>query len=232
MITIRPHDTRGKAELGWLDSRHTFSFGGYRDPAYMGFQDLRVINEDRIVPGAGFPLHGHSDMEIISYVLEGALEHKDSMGTSSVIRPGEVQRMSAGTGIRHSEYNHSQSEPAHFLQIWVLPDRDGLDPGYEQRAFPDDEKRNRLRLVASRDGRDGSVTVHQDLDLYAAILGEGKSVAFEFRPGRHGWLQVARGLVRLDGELLRAGDGAAISDVARIALTGETESEILLFDLA
>ena len=232
MITIRPRDQRGRAQAGWLDSHHSFSFGHYYDPAHMGFRALRVINEDRVIPGAGFPTHGHQDMEIISYVLDGALAHKDSTGTAAVIRPGEVQRMSAGTGIRHSEFNASQQDPVHFLQIWIVPERAGLAPGYEQRAFGDAEKRGRLRLVASRDGREGSVTVHQDVDLYAALLGAGERVGFELRPGRHAWLQVARGQLRLNGDLLKAGDGAAIADVAQLELTGETDAEVLLFDLA
>lgn len=232
MIRIYPRDTRGRTTIGWLDSRHSFSFGDYHDPRNMGFRGLRVINEDRVIPGAGFPPHGHRDMEIISYVLEGALEHKDSTGTSSVIRPGEVQRMSAGTGIRHSEYNHSKTDPVHFLQIWLLPDRDGLPPGYEQRDFSAAGKNGELRLVASRDGREGSVTVHSDADLYAAKLGDGQSLSFDLRPGRHAWLQIARGQILLDGEPLKEGDGAAVSDESRIAITGEAESEILLFDLA
>jgi redox-sensitive bicupin YhaK (pirin superfamily) len=232
MITIRPRDTRGTASAGWLDSKHTFSFGHYHDPAQMGFRALRVINEDRVIPGAGFPTHGHQDMEIISYVLEGALAHKDSTGTAAEIRPGEVQRMSAGTGIRHSEFNASTRDPVHFLQIWILPERAGIAPGYEQRAYSDAEKRGTLRLVASRDGRDGSVTVHQDVDLYATLLGPGEQVAFDLRPGRHAWLQVARGQVRLDGELLKEGDGAAITELPKLTLAGETETEVLLFDLA
>ena len=177
MITIRARDERGTAKIGWLDSKHTFSFGHYHDPAQMGFRALRVINEDRVIPGAGFPTHGHRDMEIISYVLDGALAHKDSTGTAEMIRPGEVQRMTAGTGVRHSEFNASDKEPVHFLQIWILPETEGLAPGYEQRAFSDAEKRGRLRLVASRDGRDGSVTVHQDVDLYATLLAPGETVA-------------------------------------------------------
>ena len=232
MITIRPRDQRGTAKIGWLDSKHTFSFGHYHDPAQMGFRALRVINEDRVIPGAGFPTHGHRDMEIISYVLDGALAHKDSTGTAEVIRPGEVQRMTAGTGVRHSEFNASDKEPVHFLQIWILPETEGLQPGYEQRAFSDAEKRGRLRLVASRDGRDGSVTVHQDVDLYATLLGADEKVAFDLKPGRHAWVQVARGQVKLDGELLKEGDGAAIEEVARIELEGATDAEVLLFDLA
>jgi len=232
MMMLRPREERGHAALGWLDSWHSFSFGQYLDPSHMGFRALRVINEDRIIPGAGFPTHGHSDMEIISYVLEGALAHKDTMGTSSVIRPGEVQRMSAGTGIRHSEYNESASEPAHFLQIWIVPETTGIAPSYEQRTFTSEEKRGKWRLVASRDGRDGSVTVHQDADIYATLLVEGESRAFDLRPDRHGWIQVARGQVQIDGESLKEGDGAAFEGGARIVLAAEADSEILLFDLA
>ena len=232
MITIRPRDQRGTAKIGWLDSKHSFSFGHYHDPAQMGFRALRVINEDRVIPGAGFPTHGHRDMEIISYVLDGALAHKDSTGTEAVIRPGEVQRMTAGTGVRHSEFNASDKEPVHFLQIWVLPEEEGLAPGYEQRAFADAEKRGKLRLVASRDGRDGSVTVHQDVDLYATLLGADDKVSYDLKPGRHAWVQVARGQVRLNGELLKEGDGAAIVQVETIALEGATDAEVLLFDLA
>jgi redox-sensitive bicupin YhaK (pirin superfamily) len=232
MITIRPRDQRGTAKIGWLDSKHTFSFGHYHDPAQMGFRALRVINEDRVIPGAGFPTHGHRDMEIISYVLDGALAHKDSTGTEAVIRPGEVQRMTAGTGVRHSEFNASDKEPVHFLQIWILPDEEGLAPGYEQRAFADAEKRGKLRLVASRDGRNSSVTVHQDVDLYATLLGADDKVSYDLKPGRHAWVQVARGQVRLNGELLKEGDGAAIVQVETIALEGATDAEVLLFDLA
>jgi redox-sensitive bicupin YhaK (pirin superfamily) len=232
MMMLRPREERGHAALGWLDSRHSFSFGQYLDPSHMGFRALRVINEDRIIPGAGFPTHGHSDMEIISYVLEGALAHKDTMGTSSVIRPGDVQRMSAGTGIRHSEYNESASEPAHFLQIWIVPETTGITPSYEQRTFTSEEKRGKWRLVASRDGRDGSVTVHQDADLYATLLVEGESLAFDLRPDRHGWIQIARGQVQIDGESLKEGDGAGFEGGARIVLAAEADSEILLFDLA
>jgi len=232
MITIRPRDQRGTAKIGWLDSKHTFSFGHYYDPAQMGFRALRVINEDRVIPGAGFPTHGHRDMEIISYVLEGALAHEDSSGTAATIRPGEVQRMTAGTGVRHSEFNASDNEPVHFLQIWILPEQEGLAPGYEQRAFSEEEKRGRLRLVASRDGRDGSVTVHQDVDLYATLLGAEEKVAYDLKPGRHAWVQVARGQATLNGELLKEGDGAAITKLDTIELEGATDSEVLLFDLA
>lgn len=236
MMTVRSGNARGAAKLDWLDSRHTFSFGHYFDPPHMGFGTLRVINEDRVRPGGGFPTHGHNDMEIISYVLEGALEHKDSLGTGSIIRPGDVQRMTAGTGIRHSEFNHSQTRPVHFLQIWIVPERMGLEPGYEQRTYPDADKRNRLRLIASRDGRDGSVTVHQDADVFASLLEAGARLAHPLRPGRGAWIQVARGAVRVDGVRLSAGDGAAVEEQLEIVIeaiedaAGET-AEILLFDL-
>jgi len=232
MITVRPAEQRGIANFGWLDSRHSFSFGHYYDPKHMGFGPLRVINEDRVRPGGGFDTHGHSDMEIISYVLEGALEHKDSIGTGSVIRPGDVQRMSAGSGIRHSEYNHSKSEPVHFLQIWLLPNQEGLSPSYEQRNFADSEKRGRLRLVASRDGRDGSVLIHQDADIYASILGAGEAVSHGLAAGRRGWIQVARGAVAVNGKSLQAGDGAAASELPTLEIIGASDgTEILLFDL-
>jgi quercetin 2,3-dioxygenase len=232
MMTIRHRDERGAAKMGWLNSQHSFSFGHYYDPEHMGFRALRVINEDRVIPGAGFPTHGHRDMEIISYVLNGALEHKDSTGTAAVIKPGEVQRMSAGTGVRHSEYNASKKDAVHFLQIWIIPEKEGIAPGYEQRAFSDAEKRGKLRLVASRDGREGSVTVHQDVDLYASLLSEGDKVAFDLKPGRNAWIQVARGQVKVNGELLKEGDGASFTAETKIALEGETDAELLLFDLA
>ena len=233
MITLRPALARGAANFGWLDSRHTFSFGEYYDPNHMGFADLRVINEDKVSPGQGFSTHGHRDMEIISYVLEGALEHKDSMGTGSVIRPGDVQRMSAGTGIMHSEYNASKTEPVHFLQIWILPKQKGIEPGYEQKTFTEDEKRGQLRLVGSRDGRDGSITIHQDVNLYAAALQEGNTVSHTFGSGRVAWLQVARGAVQLGDRTLTAGDGAAIAQETQITLQGASnDAEVLLFDLA
>jgi quercetin 2,3-dioxygenase len=233
MITLRPANARGTANFGWLDSRHTFSFGEYFDPAHMGFADLRVINEDKVAPGRGFATHGHKDMEIISYVLSGALEHKDSLGTGSVIRPGDVQRMSAGTGIQHSEYNASQTEPVHFLQIWILPEQKGIDPGYEQKAFTPEEKQGKLRLVGSRDGREGSITIHQNVDLYASTLASGESVSHTLAPGRVGWLQVAQGSVQLNDQMLVAGDGAAIEQASLITLQGTAPStEVLLFDLA
>ncbi len=232
MITVRRGAERGLAELGWLTSRHTFSFGSYHDPRHMGFRALRVINDDWIAPGAGFDPHGHRDMEIVTYVLEGALEHNDSLGTGSVIRPGEVQRMSAGTGITHSEYNHSPTEPVHLLQIWIVPETAGLPPGYEQRDFPAAERRGRLRLVASRDGRDGSLTIHQDAALYAAVLEAGEAVSHGAKPGRHVWLHVARGAVDLNGHALEEGDGAAASDETRLDIAAREDAEILLFDLA
>jgi redox-sensitive bicupin YhaK (pirin superfamily) len=230
MIARRPAEERGRARFGWLDSRHTFSFGQYHDDAHMGFGPLRVINEDRVAPGAGFDTHGHRDMEILSYVLEGALSHKDSIGTGSVIRPGEVQRMSAGTGIRHSEFNPSPQSPIHFLQIWILPEHTGLAPGYEQTAFPLDEK-GRLHLVASGDGRDGSLTVHQDVDLHAGRLTAGDTVEARLRDGRLGWLQVARGAVTLNGTHLATGDGAAIKDESDLVIRADSDAEILLFDM-
>ena len=231
MLAIRPADDRGLANLGWLNSRHTFSFGHYYDPQFMGFGPLRVINEDRVKPSQGFGTHGHSDMEIISYVLDGALEHKDSLGTGSIIRPGDVQRMTAGTGVRHSEYNASDSDPVHFLQIWIIPEKDGLEPSYEQKTYSDEEKRGRLRLVGSRDGRDGSVTIHQDVDLFASVLAPGDKVSYELGDDRNGWLQVARGSVRLDDNELSAGDGVALKGPRSLALEGVDDAEILLFDM-
>jgi hypothetical protein len=232
MITRRVAQERGRAAHGWLDSYHTFSFADYYDPRHTGFRTLRVINEDRVQPGKGFGTHPHRDMEIISYVLEGALEHKDSLGTGSVITPGEVQRMSAGTGVTHSEFNPSQAEPVHFLQIWILPERAGLPPGYEQRAFPAVEKRGKLRLVASRDGREGSVTVHQAVDLYASLLAPGEAVTHRLTPGRHAWVQVARGSLTLNDTVLAAGDGAAVSDETLLTITATDPAEVLLFDLS
>jgi quercetin 2,3-dioxygenase len=233
MLKIRPAQDRGIANLGWLDSRHSFSFGEYHDPNHMGFADLRVINEDRVAPGKGFGTHGHRDMEIVTYVLEGTLEHKDSIGTGSIIRPGDVQRMSAGTGIQHSEFNASTSEPVHLLQIWILPEEKGIEPGYEQKNFAVAEKQGKLRLVGSRDGRDGSITIHQNVDLYAAALLEGESVSYTFRPRRVGWLQVARGEVQLNDLSLSAGDGVAIIQESLVTLQGVAqEAEVLLFDMA
>jgi len=231
MLAIRPANERGHANFGWLNSRHTFSFGNYFDPDFMGFGPLRVINEDQVKPGQGFGTHGHSDMEIISYVLDGALEHKDSLGTGSIIRPGDVQRMTAGTGVRHSEFNASDTDPVHFLQIWILPEKDGLEPSYEQKAFSEDEKRGQLRLVGSRDGREGSVTIHQDVDLYATVLGTGDEVSYEIGEGRYGWVQVARGSARLDDRELAAGDGVALTGARSVKLAGINDAEILLFDM-
>ena len=231
-MQIRPSGERGHAVHGWLDSFHTFSFADYHDPAHMGFRALRVINEDRVAPGRGFGAHPHRDMEIITYVLDGALEHKDSMGTGSVIRPGDVQRMSAGTGVVHSEHNASSEVPVHFLQIWILPEKRNLAPSYEQRTFDAAERAGKLRVIASPDGRDGSVTVHQDVELHASLLGSGESTAFELREGRHAWVHVARGAVEVNGRRLEAGDAAAISEAGPIELRGAEDAELLLFDLA
>lgn len=230
-MDIRQAEDRGLANLGWLNSRHTFSFGHYYDPRFLGFGPLRVINEDRVKPGQGFDTHGHRDMEIISYVLDGALEHKDSMGNGSVIRPGDVQRMSAGTGVRHSEFNHSDDEPVHFLQIWIVPERDGLEPGYEEKTFSTEEKSGGLRLVGSRDGRDGSVTIHQDVDLYATLLSDGDAVSHEIADRRKGWVQVARGTVKVNDRQLYPGDGVAIDGESAIRITGTSDAEVLLFDM-
>ena len=231
MHAMRRAEERGHANHGWLNSYHTFSFGNYYDPRHMGFANLRVINDDTVSPGGGFATHGHRDMEIVSYVLEGALKHEDSMGNGSVIRPGDVQRLSAGTGVTHSEFNASDTDPVHFLQIWVLPERDGLEPGYEQKAFPDQEKRGRLRLVGSRDGREGSVTIHQDVDLYATLLGDGDSVGHQLAEGRKAWVQVVQGSAVLNDENLQAGDGVAIEGPADLTLTASSEANILLFDM-
>jgi redox-sensitive bicupin YhaK (pirin superfamily) len=232
MLTLRRAEERGRANFGWLDSRHSFSFGSYFDAKHMGFGPLRVINDDRVAGGGGFPPHPHADMEIISYVLEGALEHKDSLGTGSVIRPGDVQRMSAGAGIRHSEANASKTDPVHFLQIWIVPERKGLEPSYEQKAFTDADKRGRLRLVGSHDGREGSVTIHRDVDFYATVLGDGDAVTHELKSGRAAWVQVARGTATLNGEQLRPGDGVAIEAPGKLELAGTSDAEVLVFDMA
>jgi quercetin 2,3-dioxygenase len=241
MMRIRSAQDRGMADFGWLHSQHTFSFGQYQDPQHMGFGKLRVINEDQVAPGKGFATHGHQDMEIITYVLDGALEHKDSLGTGSVIVPGDVQRMSAGTGIRHSEFNASQTEPVHLLQIWILPGQDGIAPGYEQKNFTDAEKLGKLRLVGSQDGRDGSITIHQDVNFYAAILQTGEAVSYDFAPRRVAWLQLARGAVKLNDYELKAGDGVAITFGASESIDQESsmtikslaaDTEVLLFDMA
>ncbi len=234
MITIRKADERGHFDHGWLDTRHTFSFADYYDEAHIGFRGLRVINEDRVQPGEGFPKHGHRDMEILSYVLSGALAHEDSTGGKGVLVPGEVQRMSAGTGVRHSEFNGSKDEPVHFLQIWILPDREGHEPSYEQKPFPYSEKRNQLRLVASPDGAGGALRIHADARVFATVLGRNDGVRYALPPGRHAWIQVARGELTVNGKTLRAGDGAAVSEEAEIVLAGRGDdpSEALLFDLA
>ena len=232
MIQVRRADERGHTDLGWLNSYHTFSFGEYYDPRHMRFRQLRVINEDRVKPGSGFPTHSHRDMEILTVVLEGALEHKDSIGNGSVIRPGEVQRMSAGTGVSHSEYNHSKVEPVHLLQIWVLPEQKGLEPSYEQRSFVKKGQPGTWRVIAARDGRAGAVAVHQDVELSIARLAPGERISYRPRPGRHAWVQVARGVVALNGMALKAGDGAAISEEDVLEFRADKLSEILLFDLA
>ena len=232
MITVRHSSERGHAQHGWLDSRHTFSFADYYDPNQMGFRTLRVINEDRVQPGRGFGVHSHENMEIVSYVLEGALQHRDSMGNGAILRPGEVQRMSAGSGVTHSEFNASQNEIVHFLQIWILPERRGLTPSYEQKAFLPEARRNELILAASRDGRLGSVTVHQDANLYLARLDAGRRIQLEIPPSRGGWVQVARGSVTLGDEKLATGDGAALTGEKVAPLTAAEDAEVLVFDLA
>jgi hypothetical protein len=232
MITVRRSDARGHANHGWLDSRHTFSFADYYDPREMGFGSLRVINEDRVQPGRGFGTHPHRDMEIISYVLEGALEHKDSLGTGSTIRPGDVQRMSAGTGVLHSEYNPSQREPVHFLQIWIEPSVRGVKPSYEQKAFSADDKRGRLRLVASPDGADGSVSIHQDAWVYAALLDGDEVLTYAVPEGHRAYVHVARGSVQVNGQQLDAGDGAKVAAEAQLRFANGRQAELLLFDMA
>lgn len=231
MIQIRKADTRGHAQHGWLDSWHTFSFANYYDPAHMGYSALRVINDDIIAPAAGFPMHAHQDMEIVTYVLEGALEHRDSLGNGGVIRPGDVQRMSAGTGIRHSEFNPSQTESARLLQIWLLPQKTGVPPSYEQTRFDPAQLQGRFRVVASPDGRDGSVHINQDTQLYAAKLDQGETARLALAPGRRAYLQVAQGDAELNGCPMQRGDGAEISAETEIVLTGIDAAEVLVFDL-
>jgi hypothetical protein len=231
MLTLRPAGERGHADHGWLDSHHTFSFADYYDPAHMGFRTLRVINDDRVAPAQGFGTHPHRDMEIVSYVLEGSLEHRDSMGTGSVIVPGDVQRMSAGTGVRHSEFNASKSDPVHFLQIWLMPGKNGIAPSYEQKRFTAADKRGRLRVVASPDGRDGSVTLHTDAVLYAGLFDKGESAAVAIPSGRHAWVHVARGKARINGRELAEGDGAALSQEPALSVEGVEGAEVLVFDL-
>jgi len=232
MITLRPSNERGGADHGWLKTRHTFSFNTYYDPKHVHFRSLRVINEDWVQPGMGFGTHPHDNMEIITYVLSGELEHKDSLGTGSIIRPGDGQRMSAGTGIQHSEFNPSQKEPVHLLQIWILPERKGIQPSYEQKSFPEEEKRGKLRVIASPDGKDGSVTIHQDASLYVSLLAPGEQVEHKLGNGRYAWLQVAKGAVELNSHALAQGDGAAVSDEPQFVIGGKEDAEILLFDLA
>lgn len=232
MIKIRNSDDRGRYRLDWLDSRLSFSFADFHDPDYMGFRALRVINDDLFAPGQGFPTHPHQDMEIVTYVIDGAVEHKDSVGSAGIIAAGDVQRMSAGTGIRHSEYNPSDKVPLRLLQIWILPDREGLAPGYEQQTFRRQDKSNALKLLVSPDGRDGSLTIHQDVELYASILEPGETLTHALKPGRHAWLQVASGSISANGQTLAKGDGAAVSGEAQLNLTATSTAEFLLFDLA
>ncbi|MEM6660550.1 MAG: pirin family protein [Pseudomonadota bacterium] len=232
MQTLRPSNERGKANFGWLDSRHSFSFGQYMDPDHMGFGPLRVINEDKVAPGAGFGTHGHANMEILSIVLDGALEHKDSVGNAAVIRPGDVQRMSAGTGVQHSEYNASKSDPVHFLQIWIIPEADGLEPSYEEVSIPTAERAGRLRLLGSRDGRDGSVTIHRDVDLFGSVLAAGESLFHTIGPKRGVWVQMIRGRATINGEEAAAGDGVALSREPDIRIEATEDAEFLLFDMA
>ncbi len=232
MIKIRPANERGGGNHGWLNTRHTFSFSDYYDPRHMGFRDLRVINEDRVAPGQGFGPHGHRDMEILSYVVSGGLKHQDSMGHGEVIRPHEWQRMSAGTGVHHSEANASRTEPVHFYQIWILPEVEGIAPGYEQKLFAPEEKTGKLKLIASRDGREGSLKIHQDVSVYNAVLRNGDEVEHQLGPGRHAWLQVIKGTVEMNGNKLGAGDGAAVSEESALAIRASADSELILFDLA
>ena len=232
MIIKRPADERGQTQTGWLDSRHTFSFNRYYDPRWSGFRHLLVINEDFVAPSGGFGAHPHSDMEILTYIVSGSLQHGDSMGNSSVIRPGEIQRMSAGTGVIHSEFNPSSEEPVHLLQIWITPEREGGEPGYEQREFAEQERRGRLRLIASPGGGEGSVKVRQDASVYSGILAAGEEIAHELRPGRNAWVQVVKGSLKVNGTELKAGDGAAVSGEERLSIRPDEPSELLLFDLA
>ena len=231
MITIRRSKDRGHAQHGWLESYHTFSFANYHDPIHVGFRDLLVINEDRVQPAQGFGKHGHQDMEIISYVLEGELAHQDSLGTGSVIRPGDVQRMSAGQGVRHSEFNHSKEKLVHFLQIWIKPKKNGIKPSYEEKKFTSEEKKNHLKLIVSPGAEDGSLTINQDAKIFSSNLDPGKEVRYAFKSGRYGWVQVLRGSLELNGELLNEGDGASISDTSEIRTLAKEPSEFLLFDL-
>lgn len=232
MITLRKAEDRGHARHGWLDSHHTFSFGDYYDPKHMGFRALRVINEDRVDPGQGFPTHSHRDMEIVSYVLNGALEHRDSMGNGSVMQPGDVQRMSAGSGIAHSEFNASKTQPVHFLQIWILPERRNLEPGYEQKHFDTQELQGKWRVVASQDGADGAVVIHQDVRILAGKFAAGERAEYTLGEGRHAFVHVARGKATLNGQELSAGDAAQVSEHSALEISGVDESEVLLFDMS
>ncbi len=232
MISTRRSQERGHARYDWLDTYHTFSFDTYYDPRHTHFRSLRVINEDRVAPGQGFGTHPHHDMEIITYVLEGELEHRDSLGNGSIIRPGDGQRMTAGRGIRHSEFNASKTDPVHLLQIWILPEQKGLEPGYEQKSFPVEEKRGKLRLIAAREPQNGAVKIHQDVSLYVAALRSGEQVEHALAPGRHAWLQVAKGAGELNGQPVKQGDGAAVSDESKLTIKATEDSEVLLFDLA
>lgn len=232
MIKIHDRNLRGKGKAGWLDSSHTFSFGSFYDPERMGFRSLRVINDDYAIGGAGFPTHGHANMEIITYVLEGALEHKDSTGTGAVIKPGDIQRMSAGRGIEHSEFNHSKEDKVHLLQIWILPELENLEPGYEQKAIDRDKLEGSFKVVGDRYGTDGAITIHQDVKMLVAVLEEGQETAHKFEKGCGGFLQVARGQITLDGEILKEGDGAEISDIESIAIKAQAPSELIFFDMA
>jgi redox-sensitive bicupin YhaK (pirin superfamily) len=234
MITKRAAADRGRTRTDWLDSRHAFSFGSFYDPEHTQFRALLVVNDDRVAAAGGFPTHGHDNMEILSWVVSGALEHRDSIGTGSVIRPGDLQRMSAGTGVRHSEFNASPTEPVHFLQIWIAPEREGLAPSYEQKTFPEGERRGRLKLVGARDGKGGAIEIHQDVRVYAGTFGEGEQATLELAPGRHAWVQVAAGAVDVSGQRLEAGDGAAISDERALTISGrpgQPAGEVLIFDL-
>ncbi len=231
MLAMRKADDRGHVNHGWLDSYHTFSFGGYHDPEHMGLSNLRVINDDTVAPGGGFAKHGHNDMEIISYVLDGALEHRDSMGNGSVIRPGDVQRMSAGTGVTHSEYNHSAAEPVHFLQIWLQPNALGVDPSYDQKHFPVEDRRDRWVPLVSPDGRDGSIATHQDALMFGTLLAPGETLDYRFNPDRQGYLHVARGQLRVGNVTLQPGDGIRVQKQELLELVGIEDAEVLLFDL-
>ncbi len=232
MIKIHDRDLRGAGKTGWLNSHHTFSFGSFHDPARMGFKSLRVINDDYVIGGAGFPMHGHKDMEIITYVLDGVLEHKDSIGTQGIIKPGDIQRMSAGSGIEHSEFNHSKDDELHLLQIWILPETKNIEPGYEQKHVAADIEHGTFKLVGDRHGTDGAIIIHQDVKMLVALLHEGQETSYDFDKGRGGFLQIARGKITLNGEVLKEGDGAEITDTSSITIKAEADSELILFDMA